>query len=94
MAKKGSNDAKIERELKELDALLGGLPLNPIPWATVITILAPIVARLAVRYALKKAKRSLSEEKVNAIGNQVGTFIGDIIARRVAGKGGPAGPNG
>lgn len=82
--KKTANDSKIERERAELDTLLRTLPLNPIPWATVVTILAPIVARLAIRYALKKIDRSLSEDKVNAIGNQVGAFIGAIIGRRIA----------
>lgn len=82
--KKTANDSKIEREKGELSTLLLALPLNPIPWATVVTVLAPIVARLAVRWALKKTDRSLSEDKVNAIGNQAGAFIGGIIAKRLS----------
>lgn len=83
--KKRANDSKLERERADLERLVGSLPLNPIPWATVVQVLAPIVARLAVRYVLKKTDRSLSEDKVNQIGNQVGSFIGSIIAKRLAG---------
>ena len=82
-----ANQSKIERERADLERLLSSLSLNPIPWATIVTVLGPIIARLAVRYALKKTGRSLSEDKVNAIGNQVGSFIGDIIKKRLAGGG-------
>jgi len=83
MKEKGSNLAKIEREMGDLGALLGTLPENPIPWTTLITLVAPLVARLGARFALKRAKRSLSEEKVNAIGKAVGDFISAIIASRI-----------
>lgn len=83
MRKGQSNAAKIRREEQELADILGTLPANPINWLTVIRIVAPIVARLAVRYALKRAKRSLSEDKVNAVANQVATLIKGVIDKRV-----------
>ena len=83
MAKKSGNDSKIERELADLKRTLENLPANPIPWAQVIAILAPMVARLAVRYALKRTARGLSEDKVTAIGDRVGNFISGIVTKRM-----------
>jgi len=80
---KRSNDAKIAREEADLAVLLGTLPENPIPWATLLRIVAPILARLAVRYGLKKVKRSLSEDKVNAIGKSVGDMVSGILDKRI-----------
>lgn len=77
-----SNDAKITREEGDLASLLSMLPGNPVPWAAIIRLLAPIVARLAVRYALKRVKRGMAEDKVNAIGRRVGAFVSDIIEKR------------
>lgn len=83
MKKGASNLAKIKREEGDLAALLNSLPLNPIPWALVVSLLAPIVARLAVRYALKKLDRGMSEDKVNTIGRGVADFVGGIVTRRL-----------
>lgn len=84
MAKQSANSAKLKREEDDLRRLLEALPLNPIPWVTVVKLLAPVIARLAVRYALKRVKRTMSEEKVNRIGSLAGEFIGGIVARRTA----------
>lgn len=84
MAKKSSNQAKIQRETRDIATILTEMPLNPIAWTTVVKLLAPVVARLAVRYALKRLNRSMGEEKVNKIGAEVGDFISDIIKKRVA----------
>lgn len=78
-----SNLAKIKREESDLASLLSSLPLNPIPWGMVVSVLAPIVARLAVRYALKRLDRGMSEDKVNTIGRQVADFVGGIVKRRL-----------
>ena len=82
-AKGASNLAKIRREEGDLYSLLNSLPLNPVPWGLVVSVLAPIVARLAVRYALKKLDRSMSEDRVNSIGKSVADFVAGIIKRRV-----------
>jgi len=86
MRKKSQNTVKIERELSDLEALLLTLPSNPVDWVLVVKLVAPFIARLAVRYALKKTKRGMSEEKVNTIGEAVGNFIAGIIAKRTAGE--------
>lgn len=84
MAKQSkANNAKIARERKALEDILVSMPDNPIPWGVMLKLAAPIVARLAVRYALKRVARSLSEEKVNAVGEDVADFIADILERRV-----------
>lgn len=77
-----ANTEKIRREEKDLANLLENLPLNPIPWAAVIRLVAPIVARLAVRYALKKLKRGMSEDKVTAIGSQIADTVARIVTAR------------
>lgn len=84
MAKKSSTQAKIDREAADLKGILEALPDNPIAWGLVIKIVAPIIARLAVRYALKRLDRSMSEDRVNAIGRQVAGFVNGIIASKVA----------
>jgi hypothetical protein len=59
------------------------LPSNPIGWQPVIRLVAPIVARLAIRYALKKVKRSMSEDKVNLVAKGVGSWIGAMIDKNL-----------
>ena len=88
MAKGRDNDAKIRREEAELATLLSMLPDNPLPWMAVLRIVGPIVARLAVRYALKKLGRGLSEDKVNGIGTAVADKIAAIIDKRTGAGGG------
>lgn len=78
-----ANLAKIDREKEDLANALLLVPTdNPIAWAALLRLVAPIIARLAVRYALKKAARSLSEDKVNAIGTDVASWIASIVAKR------------
>ena len=85
--KRGSTqDARIKREEADLEALLSLLPDNPVEWVSVVKLFAPLVARLAVRYALKKVKRTMSEEKVNAIGTAVGGLIRGIVGQNTGGK--------
>jgi len=77
-----SNKDKLDREARMLTLLLHELPLNPIPWVTVIRLVAPVIARLAVRMVLKKVSRSLAEDKVNAIGDAVSDSINLILESR------------
>lgn len=78
-----ANDARIVREEEALATTLAELPTNPIPWASVITIVAPILARLAVRYALKRTNRTMSDDKVNAVARSAAGLVAGIIAKRV-----------
>lgn len=84
MARRSANDAKIFREIADLKAILADLPENPIPWASVLRIVAPFVARLAIRMALKKAKRDMSEDKVNAIAGGVSAVLRTVLGRSIA----------
>lgn len=79
---KSPAEAKLEREEKALAALLDNLPENPIAWGPIVRILGPIIARLAVRIALKKAKRSMSEAKVNQVADTVASTISTLLAKR------------
>lgn len=79
MKKGKANQAKLIRETGDLTAMLLLLPHNPVNWVRIVLLVAPIVARLAVRMALKRLDRSLSEDKVNAIGTQVGSLIRNIV---------------
>ena len=81
---KGAQDAKIKREQRTLGLILRQLPANPIAWGAVIKIVGPIIARLAVRYALKKMRRNLSEEKVNQVGESVADWLDGVITEAQA----------
>lgn len=81
-AKKTANMSKIEREEETLASVLALMPDNPIPWASVVRLVAPVIARLAVRYALKRLKRNIAEDKVNLIGKATGDFVSGIVEKR------------
>lgn len=89
MRKKSLVAVRIEREEQDLARLLQELPTNPIAWASVVKLVAPIVARLAIRYALRRLHRGMSEDKVNQIAGLVGDRIRDLLK-----PGGPGGPEG
>ncbi|MBA7557197.1 hypothetical protein ES705_49939 [subsurface metagenome] len=76
---KSQVNAKIQREEEQLEALLTLLPDNPIPWLAVVKLVAPVIARLAARYALKRVKRGLAEDKVNEVANSVGALIRRVV---------------
>ena len=81
---KSQINAKIKREEQELKTLLEELPGNPVPWMAVVKIVAPLVARLAVRYALKKVKRGLSEERVTEVAGAVATLVNTVLGARAS----------
>ncbi len=80
------NTDEIKRDEEDLDRILGALPANPIPWGPVLAMTAPFIARLAVRYALKRLKRGLAEEKVNTIANATAVLINGIVSRHKPGE--------
>ena len=82
--KKTANDAKIARETEDLKAILADLPPNPIPWPAVLRITAPFIARLAVRMALKKVGRGMSEEKVNSVAGAVSAILRTVLSTSIA----------
>lgn len=79
MKRRDSNTAQIARETADLVNLLESLPKNPLDWGMVVRLIAPIIARLAVRMALKRTQRSLGEDKVNLIGSTIAGIIRKIL---------------
>lgn len=49
--------------------------------AVVIRLVAPILARLAIRYVARKLKRHVSEATVRAGGAWTGALVGKILER-------------
>ena len=62
---KGHQTLKIARETKQLVSVCESLKtLNPLPWYTVAKLIAPFVARIAIRYVLRKMKKTTSESNI------------------------------
>jgi len=53
----------------------------PTAVATVIRLAAPIIARLAIRYVARKARKRISDTAVNTASNWVGQKVQGIIDR-------------
>ena len=77
--KKTPTRVKVEREEKALKETLEALPTNPILWGNLLRIVAPLIARLAVRYALKRVKRGMSEAKVEDVTEAVAGLVRRVI---------------
>lgn len=75
MRRQRPTDAKIAQDTQDLRNILESMPPNPVPWAVVIRLVAPIVARLAVRMALKKIDRGMSDTRVKAVTDSVATVV-------------------
>lgn len=82
---KSNQTEMIQRELEGLEAIIDGLPTNPIPWAAVIKMIAPFLIRMAIRAVLRKTKRSLAEDKVNTLARGISGLVGGIIDRKFTG---------
>jgi len=62
---KGHQTVKIARETKQLVSVCESLKtLNPLPWFTVAKLIAPFVARIAIRHVLRKMKKTTSESNI------------------------------
>lgn len=68
---KGHQTLKIAKEVKQLEALGDTLrDLNPLNWLVVAKLIAPFVARIAIRYVLRKMSKTTSETNVElAVGS-------------------------
>lgn len=76
-------DKKIASDRADLNNILATLPLNPVPWVPVVKLVAPVIARLAVRLVLKKMARGLGDDKVMAVSQAVGATVSGILDKRV-----------
>ena len=75
-----ASQSKIAIEEAQLRATLANMPDNPIPWASLLRIVAPIVTRLAVRYTLKKVKRGMADDKVKAVSDTITELIDSMLS--------------
>jgi len=79
--KRTAQTPRIKRDTTDLVRILGELPTNPLPWASVLRMVIPFVARLGIRYTLQKVGRSLGEEKVNALTDTIMGIISEVLER-------------
>lgn len=71
---------KVDLEQLEQVLRLQGNPIAP-ALASLIRIVAPILARIAIRYVARKLKRHVSEATVRSAGAMVGGVMERIIER-------------
>lgn len=71
MRGKSRNTAEIAQETADLMLVLRSMPDNPVPWAAVVRMVTPFIARLAIRYALRRMGKNLSQDKINAISRAI-----------------------
>ena len=88
MARKSAKQAKLDRELEDLAVILTALPLNPIPWVSVLKLVAPVLVRLAIRQALKRVKRGMAEDKVKSVTDSVTGDLNALLDARLPPAGG------
>lgn len=67
MSRKKQITSLIAQDYSELISILQSLPPNPFPWAAAVKLVAPLVARLAIRMALKRMGRTLGQDKISTI---------------------------
>lgn len=79
---KGHQTLKIAKEVKQLEAIAESLKtLNPLPWLAVAKLIAPFVARIAIRYVLRKMKKTTSETNVELAVDSVRGILDRIGAK-------------
>ncbi|MBA7711087.1 hypothetical protein ES703_120039 [subsurface metagenome] len=59
-----------------------GNAISPIV-ATVIRLAAPLIARLAIRYVARKARKRISDTSINTASAWIGTKVQGIIDRAI-----------
>jgi len=79
---KGHQTLKIAREVKQLEAVITPLgELNPLPWLTVAKLVAPFVARIAIRSVLRKMSKTTSEGNIESAVDSVRGILTRIGAK-------------
>lgn len=86
----GKNKRKAPIKDKDLQQLnvainaLKGAEHNPVDWAPIIKLVAPIVARLAVRYAVSALATRWNKRGTPKIRSEVSNEVADRIARTLS----------
>lgn len=85
MADKKKKRVIITAQRVDEEALVAGMESQgnviPVAIATVLRIVAPIIARIAIRFVARKLHRTVSEATVRTAGALVGNLIQRIIAQ-------------
>lgn len=80
---KGHQTLKIAREVKQLESVIEPLAdLNPLPWLTVAKLVAPFVARIAIRHVLRKMKKTTSEANIETAVDSVRGIVTRIGSKK------------
>jgi len=62
---KGKQSLKINREVKELKSVLAVIKgSNPIEWLPIIKMVAPFIARIAIRSVLRRMNKTTSDTNI------------------------------
>jgi len=72
-----------KREAEELNRVISALKAtshNPVEWAPIIKFVAPIVARIAARYALKLIARKLDKRISSKVREETVVSVADHLA--------------
>ena len=79
---KGHQTLKIAREVKQLDSVLDAIGAhNPSVWLPIIKTVAPFIARIAIRYVLRKMNKTTSESNIELAVDSVRNILGKIGAK-------------
>lgn len=80
---KSQVSAKIKTDEEALETLLKELPDNPIYWGNVVRLVAPFIARIAMRRILKRVGRSTSEDNLRLVSKGISEVIARVIEAKV-----------
>jgi len=76
---KGHQTLKIAREVKQLEAVVESIRAsNPLSWYVVARVIAPFIARIAIRYVLRKMKKTTSEGNIESAVDSIRSILGRI----------------
>ncbi len=79
---KGHQTLKIAKEVKQLEAIGDTLrTLNPLNWLIVAKLVAPFIARIAIRYVLRKMSKTTSESNIELAVSSIGGILDRIGTR-------------
>jgi len=80
---KGHQSLKIAREVKELKSVLEVIKSsNPIDWLPIIKMVAPFIARIAIRSVLRKMKKTTSDSNIENAVDLVRGVLGRIATEK------------
>jgi len=87
---KGHQTLKIAREVKQLDAMIVAFGAhNPVEWLSIVKVIAPFIARIAIRAVLRKMGKTTSDQNIEGAVGLVRTVlerIGKGDSKKLSGK--------